>query len=210
MTMTVERREWVAEIAATILLALAAIATAWSGYQAAEWHGEQGLDAGRANALRVQATQAQGVADRQVQIDVATFTQWVDARARGEGALASFYRRRFRDEFRPAFEAWIASRPLLNPAAAKTPFALPQYRPAKLDESEALNAEAAEASDEMKIDIDNANGYVLAAVLFATALALAGIGARMRLFPVRAIVLAVGWAVLIGTIAWLGTFPLSV
>ena len=34
--MTAERREWIAEIAATVLLALATVATAWSGYQASQ------------------------------------------------------------------------------------------------------------------------------------------------------------------------------
>jgi hypothetical protein len=33
-------RNWV-EIGATVLLALAAVATAWSSYQAARWNGEQ-------------------------------------------------------------------------------------------------------------------------------------------------------------------------
>ena len=46
-------------------------------------------------------------------------------------------------------------------------------------------------------------------VLFATAIALAGIGARLRLFPVRVAVLAVGWAVFLGTVAWIATFPVS-
>ncbi len=50
---------------------------------------------------------------------------------------------------------------------------------------------------------------MLAVVLFATAIALAGIGARLRLFPVRAAVLALGWAVFLGTLAWVATFPVS-
>jgi hypothetical protein len=48
---------------------------------------------------------------------VATFTQWVDAYARNETQLADFYRQRFRPEFKPAVEAWIATRPLQNPQA---------------------------------------------------------------------------------------------
>ena len=45
-------------------------------------------------------------------------------------------------------------------------------------------------------------------VLFATALALAGIGARLRLFPVRA-PSSPGWAVFLGAVAWVATFPVS-
>ena len=38
--------------------------------------------------------------------------QWVDAYARGETELVNFYRARFRDEFKPAFNAWVATKPL--------------------------------------------------------------------------------------------------
>jgi len=36
----------------------------------------------------------------------------VDAYARGETELLNFYRDRFREEFRPGFNAWIATKPL--------------------------------------------------------------------------------------------------
>ena len=45
---------WV-EIVATVLLALAAVATAWSSYQANRWNGEQAKAAARVNALRIEA-----------------------------------------------------------------------------------------------------------------------------------------------------------
>ncbi len=76
--------EWWVEVAASVLLALAAVATAWSGYQASQWHGDQALASGRATATRVESARASGLASRQVQIDVATFTQWVDAYARDD------------------------------------------------------------------------------------------------------------------------------
>jgi hypothetical protein len=207
--MTAERREWIAEVAATVLLALAAVATAWSGYQASQWHGEQALASSRATATRVESARASGEANRQIQIDVAIFTQWTDAYARGEQELAAFYRRRFRDEFRPAFARWLASRPLRNPAAAATPFALQEYQLKAVADADRLEAEAAAAGEEVKTDVARAEEYVLAVVLFATAIALAGIGARLRLFPIRTAVLAVGWAVFLGAVAWLATFPVS-
>jgi hypothetical protein len=168
---TAERRELLAEIAATVLLALAAVATAWAGYQASQWHGEQALASSRATATRIESARASGLANRQVQVDVATFTQWVDAYAQDEGELAAFYRRRFRDEFRPAFERWLASRPLQNPEAAQTPFALPEYRLQALADADRLEAEAAAAGEEVKTDVERAERYVLAVVLFATAIA---------------------------------------
>ncbi len=71
------------ELAATVLLALATVATAWSAYQAREWTGEQAQGTAHATAARIAVNRAAALANRQVQIDVATFIQWVDARAEG-------------------------------------------------------------------------------------------------------------------------------
>ena len=133
----------------------------------------------------------------------------MDARAQGDARLAAFYRARFRDEFRPAFERWLASRPLTNPDAAPTPFVLPEYRLAAQDEADRLEAAAAAATETVKEDVERADRYVLAAVLFATTLALAGIGGRLRLLLPRMIVLGIGSTVFLGGIAWIATFPVS-
>jgi hypothetical protein len=84
------------EIIATALLALAALATAWSSYQASRWNGEQAKAFRRGNTARIESTRASGLADAQSQIDVATFTQWANAYALGQKKLADFYFRRFR------------------------------------------------------------------------------------------------------------------
>ena len=102
------------ELAATLLLAMAAVATAWAAYQAATWRGEQAKAQSASIAARVESTRAASGANELRQIDVALFTQWVDAYARDETELTDFYRRRFRPEFRPAFEAWVATRPRKN------------------------------------------------------------------------------------------------
>ena len=116
------------EVLATVLLAVAAVATAWSGYQATRWNGEQAKASGTTNKIRIEAARAQGLSQAQTQIDVATFTQWVDAYALRRTELADFYFKRFRKEFKPAVNAWLATRPLKNPNAPLTPFAMPQYK----------------------------------------------------------------------------------
>jgi Mn2+/Fe2+ NRAMP family transporter len=45
---------WI-DVVATTVLALAAVATAWSGYQASRWHGEQAIAFSRANASRLES-----------------------------------------------------------------------------------------------------------------------------------------------------------
>jgi hypothetical protein len=84
------RSDWI-EVVATVLLALAALATAWSSYQATRWNGEQATAASRANASRTQAAREAALASSQTQIDVATFIQWVDASAHADSALQQFY-----------------------------------------------------------------------------------------------------------------------
>jgi hypothetical protein len=93
------------EVLATVLLAVGAVATAWSGYQATRWNGEQAKAAGTTNKIRIDAARAQGLSQAQTQVDVATFAQWVDAYAHEDTQLADFYFKRFRKEFRPAVDA---------------------------------------------------------------------------------------------------------
>jgi hypothetical protein len=198
------------EIGTTLLLALAAVATAWSSYQAARWQGEQARSFGRASATRLESTRASGVANRQIQIDVATFIQWVDAYAHNDAMLESFYRKRFRPEFAPAVDAWVRTRPLVNPRAPLTPFAMPQYRVAANDEAERLERTASAFAAEASRNIDKATRYVLCVVLFAASLFFAGMSTRLPTSMTRGAALGIGWCVFLGTLAWLATFPVNV
>ena len=76
------------DLLATVLLAVAAVATAWSSYQSARWSGVQTIDFSRANAARIESARASGEAGRQTQVDVLTFTQWANAYARGAAMIA--------------------------------------------------------------------------------------------------------------------------
>jgi hypothetical protein len=201
--------DWL-EIVATALLAVATVATAWSAYQANRWTGEQAKAAARANAARIESTRAANVANRQIQIDVALFTQFIDAFAREDTELADFYRARFREEFRPAFEAWAATRPRTNPNAPLTPFELPQYQLAANKEADRLEATADALAAVARTDIQRSSNYVLAVVLFASALFFAGISTKLPSRRPRMIVLGLGCAIFLGTLVWVATSPISV
>jgi hypothetical protein len=90
---TDERRDHLLELAATALLALAAIATAWASYQSATWRGKQAEAQSASIAARVESTRQASVANRQAQVDLSLFTQWIDAYAHGETELIDFYRK---------------------------------------------------------------------------------------------------------------------
>ena len=198
------------EVLSTVLLACAAVATAWSSYQATRWNGEQTRASSRTNAIRIEAARAQGLAQFQTQVDVATFTQWVDAYAHEETELADFYFKRFRTEFKPAVEAWLATRPLRNPNAPLTPFAMPQYRLAATAEAERLDAEAEVSSATVRRNIQRASNYVLGVVLFAVSLFFAGMSTKLQTPGLRTSLLVIGCVVFLGTLVWVATFPLSV
>ena len=204
-----ERRDWV-EVGATILLAFAAVATAWSSYQATRWNGEQAKTSGSVNKTRILAARASGLANAQQQVDIATFMQWVDAYARDDTRVAGFYRTRFRKEFKPAFNAWVATRPLKTEDAPATPFVMPQYRLAAKAEADQLDQEAEALAAQVRRNIQRASNYVLGVVLFAVALFFAGMSTKLTAPGLRKTMLAVGWLLFLGTAVWIATSPVSV
>jgi hypothetical protein len=197
------------EIVATVMLSLATLGTAWSGYQASRWNGEQAKAFSRAAAARVESAKAADLANSQTQVDVATFIQWVDAYALDEQELVDFYSARFRAEFKPAVDAWIATRPLQNDDAPLTPFAMPQYKVAAREESDRLEAEAEALSATARANVQRATNYVLCVVLFAAVLFFSGISTKLRTPVLRRVLLAFGIVLFVGTVVWLATFPIS-
>lgn len=197
------------ELGATVLIAVAAVATAWSGYQSTRWSGEQAIAFSEANANRLESTRASARANTQTQIDVVTFVQWADAYARDEELLRDFYLNRFRAEFRPAVDAWIATRPLMNPDAPLTPFDLAEYRPAERERADRLEAEATAAAELARRNNQRSDNYVLAVVMFALALFFAGVSTRLPSPRSRAAILVLGWLAFLLTLAWEATFPVS-
>jgi hypothetical protein len=194
---------------AAVLLAVAAVATAWSSYQASRWTGEQAKTFAMASASRVESTRSSNLANAQTQIDVAVFIQWVDARLQGDAELAAFYEQRFRAEFKPAFQAWIRTDPFEDPSAPPSPFAMDEYQLAATQEADELSATAEASAELARTYIQRATNYVLGVVLFATSLFFAGISTKLNSTTLRGIILGVGCVVFISAASWIATFPIS-
>ena len=201
-------RNW-QELLVTVLLVVAALATSWSSYQATRWNGEQAAAAGRTNGIRIDAARADGLARTQTQVDVATFIAWADADLRGETKVADFYVDRFREEFRPAYEAWIAEQPLTNTDAPSTPFVMEEYEVAAKKQAEVLDAAAEASAAEVRLDIQRSSNYVLTVVLYAIVLFFAGMSTRLSDLRLRWVTTIAGTLVLVGALAWVATFPVS-
>jgi hypothetical protein len=119
------------EICEAVILAIVAVATAYTGYQAALWDGQQSRLYGESSKLRITAEGLTTLGGQERLYDTTTFSSWLDAKFQGNQQLAAFYERRFRDEYRAAFDAWMALDPFNNTQAPPGPIFMPQYHNAK-------------------------------------------------------------------------------
>jgi hypothetical protein len=97
--------------------------------------------------------------------------------------------RRFRPEFRPAFDAWQAQDPLRNTAAIASPLLMPQYRLANAARADDLERLGDRRFEEGKAATDHNDAYVLTTVFFAAVLFFAGISTRFAWLRMRTAVL---------------------
>lgn len=199
------RNSWL-EVATVVVMGLSSVATAWSSYQASLWSGVQSEAYSRASALRVESSRASAQASTLTAIDVSIFMGWVDAKARDEEELAEFYEARFRDEFKPAFAAWIAARPLENPEAPLGPFQMPEYRVAQASQADSLLVAAETTFRDGREANRIGDRYVLALVLFATVLFLTGLTQKL-LSPAGVALLVLAGLLFASAVVGLASLP---
>jgi hypothetical protein len=195
------------EIAEAIVLALVAVATAWSGYHAARWDGHQALLYGHASTLRVEAGVAAIEGAQQRLLDVMQSNEWMRAHNAKNPQLADAYRDRLSSEYRAAFEAWLKTNPLTNPDAPSGPTAMREYRNALLEKAHELNKRAIAAFTEGTEARAIAENYVRSTVLLATILFLVAIAQRFRIRNVRRGLLLVASTLLLYALVDMAMFP---
>src|SRR5207249_2878168 len=83
------------EILEALILALVAVATAWSGYQAAQWAGKRAEKYAEASQLRVTAEGLATMAGQERIYDSDTFNSWLAAKLDGKEKAAEFFEQRF-------------------------------------------------------------------------------------------------------------------
>lgn len=184
------------ELIATIVMALAAILTAWSAFQSAKWSGVQATSFSQAGAARTESTRFDTKAGQQTGIDVAIFTSWLDAlnadMSSGaieltpgtvyeptEDILSGFLFDRVRDEFRPAFEAWLVEFAEDPETAPPTPFEMDEYVNQNAVEAQRFQDEAEQLAQEAASANQNSDDYVLGTVEFALVIFFAGISSKL-------------------------------
>ena len=168
------------EVLAVVLLGVATVGSAWCGYQASRWNGEENDFARDASDLGTEAARQFGLATQIVSYDSNMVAQYAEAVVEGNEALQAFYRESLmRPEFLPVLDRWEGE----AQASGGSPGnlledeeyiedQLVEYR-ATTDAADAASAEGDEAGA-------NADDYVLTTLLLASALFFAGITTSFR------------------------------
>jgi hypothetical protein len=201
------RGEEVLEIVEVVFLAIVAIATAWSGYQAARWDGQQALLYGEATHLRFEADSASTRGGQQFVADSAMFNSWLQAEDAGDSSLQRMFERRFSAPYRVAFHAWLATDPFHDPNAPPGPGYMPQLSYPLVVQAASWNQQASARFEQGTRARETADKYVRDTVLFASVLFLIAVAQRFRLRNVRIAANVLALALLAFTLVTLVALP---
>jgi len=186
-----------------VLLSIVALMAAYSGYAAAKWTTEQRVKLSQASGLRSQANRADLQAISLRNFDSSTFEAWFSAYTVQNKQAMALAERRFRPQFKVAFDAWRATHPETNPDAPKGPTYMPQYHQPGLTVATALDGQATEAFNDGTNAGETSDDYVRVTVFLASVLFLVGISTQFRVRGVRYALVAVGSAMLIASLVQL-------
>jgi hypothetical protein len=199
-------KTWSERISA-VLLALTAVASAWSVYQAARWNGQQARLFSASAAARTESVRASDLAAQEKALDIGLFVQDLTARSEGNTKLATFLEARFPSRLKVAYDAWLATKPFENPDAPSSPFSMKEYVVPEAVEAERLHRMAEARSAEAASANRASDHYVLATVLFALVLFLGGVGTKFESVSIQAALALLGALVFLGTLIFVLTLP---
>ncbi len=189
------------------LISLATVLTAWCGYQASRWGTIATRQYQQAGATRLIGAEHQARANALETVDVGLFLQYIIAAEENHPSVRDFIAKRFRPEMRPAFAAWLATRPMTNPNAPPSPFAMPQYRLKENELADRMQAVAGAKFAAAQKANETGDDYVRLTVSFAAVSFLAGICTRFP-YPSHVFVVSVGFITLIVALFVLAQQPI--
>jgi hypothetical protein len=195
------------EIAEAFVLSLIAVATAWSGYQAAKWDGHQAFLYGNSSRLRVEASIVATEGGQRRLLDVTTFNTWMREKETKQERLAALYVHRFSPEYRVAFDAWLKTEPFTKPDGPPGPTFMPEYQNALLEESAKLNKEATTLFNEGTEARVVSEKYIRSSVLLAVVIFLVALAQRFKIRYVRVGLLFVATAVMAYALVNVAAYP---
>jgi len=209
-----------------MIMAFAAVGTAWAGFQSTKWSGVQADSYAVAGAQRVQATQLSTEAGQQRIIDIVSFTQWLDALNEESqvdesrqltsayeptsDTLSGFLFKRFRPEFTQAVRAWLHTEPVTNLGSPPTPFAMADYQLATQVDSDRLSKTADESVARARDANQISDNYVFIAVFFALVLFFAAVAGRTNRRMARGLMVTMAVIGVLAATIIMATFPIEI
>jgi hypothetical protein len=180
-----------------VVLSVVAVVAAWSGFSAAKWSTESSLSLAAAATQRQVASRLFEQALTYRADDAVMFNAWLGAVESGNRAAERVAEKRFRPEYRGAFNAWLATHPFTNPNAPSGPQNMPQYHPTGLAESVQHDARADALFLRGQLSAGRADDYIRTTVILASVLFLVGIATQLPSESVRIALVSVGIGLLI-------------
>ena len=173
------RNHRILEVLAVVLLGVATIGSAWCGYQATRWNGDENELARQASNLQVEAARQFGLATQVVSYDSNMIAQYARAVSEGNERLQQFFKASLiRPAFLPTLERWEED--VADGGSPTNLLVDDEYLEEQLTgyrdteaRAQAMTAEAEEASS-------HADDYVLTTLLLASALFFAGLTTSFR------------------------------
>lgn len=209
-----ERRQRILDSWTAIILAIAAVATAWASFQASQWSGAES-DAQSTSAIqRSDANRASSEATSDQVVDSQMWISWVNSVANGQTQRAKFYRERFSPTLNAATKKWLGDA-TLGPdgiptrVPAGTPMDLPMYIVPARAKADALSAKAEASLSEADEAATVSTQYVLVAVLFALVLFFASIATKFTGPKVQVMLVVVSLFILVISMIRMLLLPIS-
>ena len=194
-------------ITEAVLLSVVAITAAWSGYASAKWGTESSLKLAKASATRTKANRADLENLSLRTLDASTFNAWFTAHIAGNKDGERIAVKRFRPQYRVAFDAWMATNPDTNPNAPPGPSYMPQYKQPLLTLSRRLDRQADAYYAEGSKNAGTADDYVRTTIFLASVLFLVGISSHFPVLGARYALIGLGAVMLIVAIVLLLQLP---
>lgn len=201
------RRHQLLERVATVLLALATVATAWCAYQSTVWSSVQEYQLHDADTVYLEVQALRTMSMQQTTIDVMAFINYLNAVAKDEDSLASFYQKRFPKRMLPAFNAWVALTPGTNPKAPLTPFQMKEYVVPETRRADSLQHEYKVMFQTASESNAHSEHYVLLTVIFASVMFFGGITSNIGSLSTKTSIVIGSALLLLSAVAWMLTFP---
>ena len=195
------------ELVAVVLISVTTILTAWTAFQASKWGGEMSINFSQASAARIDAARYESNANRQASVQVALFTQWLNAETSSNTDLADFLRDSFPEPLATATSDWLDERATDAQAAPQTPFDMPTYVLTDARRAADKQASAEQKSAQALTSNRNSDNYTVLTILFATVLFFAAVSNRVKKPLSSWTLIGVAVVVFMGSVTVLAALP---